>query len=385
MFKRDLFDAAHEALRRHVSDFLDAEIVPHHAGWTQAEHVPMEVWRQAGQNGLLCRTVPSEYGGLGRDFLDSVVIIEELARRRLPGLLTFLQSDILAPFLLRLGTDAQKKRFLPSLCSGDALGAIALTEPHSGSDIYAMRTHAENVGDDVVLNGTKTHISNGSTADVILVAARSKKGALAGHAGFSLVLVEAKSPGLSRDKISKSGMRALNTSCLRFDNCRVPVENLLGAEGMGFVYLVSFLGVERLVLSIYAQASAEALLHELIETCHSRQTANGTLLDFQHIQFRFADLFSECATNRAFVDLCISNHLKGQTDPRAACIAKLRTTELLKAIAAYGLQLRGAAGISGPEGERTTQDLIDSSVQSIWGGSSEVMRDLIGRSLVNVL
>jgi alkylation response protein AidB-like acyl-CoA dehydrogenase len=385
VFKRDLFDTGHLALRHHVGAFLDEEIVPHHQGWTEREYVPPDAWQKAGSNGLLCRTVPVEYGGLGRDFRDSVIVIEELAARRLPGLLTYLQSDIVAPALLRLGSETQKLRYLPALCAGRSLGAMALTEPHSGSDIYAMQTKAERSGDGFVLNGSKTHISNGSTADLIVVAARSRQHAIGGQAGFTLLLVEATTPGLSREKISKSGMRALNTSCLRFDNCPVGADGLLGPEGLGFLHLMTFLVVERLVLSVYAQASGEALLRELIGACHDRRTSMGTVLGYQNTQFRLADLFSECATNRAFVDLCIAQHLAGRLDPRAACIAKLRTTELLKTIAALGFQLRGASGISGVEGTRTTQDLVDSAIQSIWGGSSEVLRDVIGRGLANVL
>lgn len=385
MFKRTLFDAAHEALRRQTAAFLETHVVPFHVNWSVAQTVPREIWSAAGQQGLLCRTIPQDYGGQGRDFRDSVVLIEELARRRLPGFPAFLQSDIVAPYVLRLGTKTQKDQILPGLCTGALIGAIALTEPQSGSDLHAMQTSAVRQGDEIVLNGVKTHISHGSTADVLVVAARCGKAAIAGQAGFSMVLVEATRPGFSRERISKSAMPALDTSRLEFQDCRVPAANLLGAEGMGFVYLVTFLGVERLILSIYAQASAEALLGELIALTAQRKTSKGSVLDFQNTQFRLADLFSECATNRSFVDSCIMAHLSGQLDPRAACIAKLRTTELLKTIAACKLQLSGAAGFCDLAGVQATQDLIDSSVQSIWGGSSEIMRDIIGRSLVNIL
>jgi acyl-CoA dehydrogenase len=385
LFERDMFDDSHAALRADVAAFLDARIVPAHPGWTEARDVPREVWEQAGATGLLGRTVPEEYGGRGRDFRDAVVIIEELAARRLSGLPTFLQSAIMMPFLVRLGTDDQKNRYLPGLCEGRLIGAVALTEPQSGSDIYAMRTTIARNGDNILLDGSKSHISNGSKADLILVAGRSEKGAVGGQPGFSLVLVEANTPGITRDPIRKAGMQALDTARLSFDGCRIPAANLLGPEGMGFMYLMRSLVVERLVLAIYAQASTEVILRETIAACEGRRTSSGTVLDYQNTHFRLADLYGECAANRTFVDHCIQRHLRERMDPRAACIAKLRTTELLRAVAGFALQMRGAAGISDAEGARTIQDLVDSSVQTIWGGSSEVMRDVIGRSMANVL
>ena len=385
MFKRTLFENAHATLRQQTAAFLDSNVVPHHDGWTTAQSAPRQIWRDAGAQGLLCRTVPQEYGGQGRDFRDSVVLIEELANRRLPGFLAFLQSDIVAPYILRVGNKTQRETILPGLCSGALVGAVALTEPHSGSDLHAMQTFARRDGDDFILDGQKTHISNGSTADILAVAARSDTHSATGQAGFSMLLVDANQAGMTRQRIVKSGMRALDTSQLCFQNCRLPAANLLGAEGMGLVYLVTFLGVERLILSIYAQASAEAMLQEVIALTARRKTAAGSVLDFQATQFRLADHFSDCAANRSLVDSCIAAHLKGQLDTRAACVSKLRTTETLKQIAACKLQLSGAAGFCGDEGERATQDLIDSSMQSIWGGSSEILRDVIGRSLVNML
>lgn len=385
LFPRDLFDDSHSLLRRQVAGFLDEEIVGLHRNWSQARYVPRDIWRKAGEAGLLCRSLPVEYGGHGRDFRDSVVIIEELAARRLPGLPTYLQSDIVAPLVQRLGTAAQKQRFLPGLCDGNLLGAMALTEPHSGSDLHAFRSFARRDGDDFVLNGVKTHISNGNSADLIIVAARCDKAILGDQPGFVLLLVEAGRDGISRKAIAKAGMQALDTATITFEDCRVPACNLLGQEGLGFMHLMQSLVAERLVLAVFAQASAETLLRETIAACHARQTSAGTLLDYQHIRFRLADLYSDCSANRAFVDQCITAQLRNRTDPKAACIAKLRCTENLKDIATQALQLRGAAGISEAEGERCVADLVDASVQTIWGGSSEVMRDLIGRGLVNLL
>lgn len=385
LFQRDLFDGGHHVLRQQVAAFLDEDVVGPHRNWTQARYVPRGIWRKAGEAGLLCRTLPPEYGGKGRDFRDSVVVIEELAARRLAGLPTYLQSDIFAPLILRLGSAELKQSVLPGLCDGSLLGAVALTEPQSGSDLNAFRTSARRDGDNMVLNGTKTHISNGSAADLIIVAGRSDKAMLGDQPGFSLVLAEGAADGLTRKTIPKSGMQALDTATLTFDNCLLPASNLLGQEGFGFVHLMQSLVAERLVLAVYAQASAETQLREMVAACHARRTTPGSLLDYQHIRFRLADLYSDCAVNRAFVDQCISAQLHNRLDAKAACIAKLRCTEMLKSIAAQAMQLRGAAGISETEGERTVSDLVDASTQTIWGGSSEVMRDVIGRGLVNLL
>ena len=385
MFKRDFFSAEQETLREKVGVFLDDNVVPYSSQWSAKGEVPRDLWRKAGSAGLLCRTVPKEYGGLGGPFTDSVIIIEELAKRRITGLFSCLQSDIVAPFLLRLGSEAQKQKFLPGFCDGNVLGAVAMTEPQSGSDMRNMTTVAERKNTGWLLEGRKTHISNGSLADIIIVAARSEHGAVGSQPGLTLLLVEGSRPGVSRSAIPKSGMPSLNTSEITFDQCVLPDNNLLGAEGMGFVYLMTFLSIERLVLAIYAQSSAEVFLSDLVRDTEERRIDGVSVLDFQNTRFKLADAFSACAANRALIDKCIMNVENGQIDPKSSCIAKLRTTETLKEIAALGVQFRGARGISGASGQQATQDLIDSSVQSIWGGTSEVMRDVIGSSLVNCL
>jgi len=386
IFARPLFDASHQALRSEIGAFLDAEIVGAHEGWIEAGTTcPPEIWARAGAAGLLRRNLAVRYGGAGGDFRDAVVVIEELAARRLSGLPSFLQSDILMPFLTRLGRADQKAAYLPRLASGELLGAVALTEPHSGSDLHAIRTTAKRVPGGFALNGVKTHVSNGRGAGLIIVAARTSEAAGQATPGLSLFVVEAPCPGLQRSPIDKVGMAALETAELRFDRCLLPETALLGPEGMGFIYLMTSLVIERLVLAIYAQAAAEAQLRALIAHCDARKTAAGTLLGFQHIRFQLADLFGDCAANRTFVDHCIGDHLAGRLDPRLACTAKLRASETQKQVAALGVQLRGADGVGGPVGKRAMRDLADASAQTIWGGSSEIMRDLIGGSLANLL
>jgi long-chain-acyl-CoA dehydrogenase len=385
MFARRLFDSEHERWRGEVAAFLQSEIAPHHDAWVAARRTPRAAWAKAGAAGLLGRGLPAEFGGAGRDFRDSAIIIEELARHRIHGLFTCLQSDIVAPFVQRLGSEAQKQKLLPGIAQGEVLAALALTEPQGGSALSTMTTTAEMRGDSLVLNGTKTHISNGSEADVVIVAARSARGSIGDQPGLSLVLVETERPGVTQEAIEKTGMAALDTGRITFDDCVVPQSNLLGAEGMGFVYLMSFLGVERLVLAIYAQACAERILAELIRDCDARQTPEGSLLAHQSPRFSLAELYSECAVNRSFVDQCIPQVQEGRFDPKQACIAKLRTTATLKALASLAVQLRGAGGISGDSGARASQDLLDASVQSIWGGTSEILLDLIGRSMASGL
>ncbi|PRY76676.1 acyl-CoA dehydrogenase [Yoonia maritima] len=386
MFKRTIFDAHHLELKDQVSGFLDSQVVPFHDHWAAQQATPRDIWHQAGENGLLCRTIPAEYGGHGGDFLESVVVIEALADRRISGILTCLQSDIVAPFILKLGSEAQRKRWLPDFTCGATLGAIAMTEPQGGSDISALTTTATSHGNSFVLNGTKTHISNGSEADVIIVAARSDDpGAANAQPAISLVMAETERQGTHRHAISKAGMPALNTGQITYENCVVPETNLLGAKGMGFIYLMTFLGIERLVLAIYAQAFAERLLYDLIADCDGRPTAEGTVLDYQNTRFSLADLYSSCAVNRAFIDQCIVAANAGHPDPKSACMAKLRATETLRQIAALGVQFRGAAGISGDSGQQAMQDMSDSAVQSVWGGTSEIMLDVIGRGLASVL
>lgn len=383
MFQRDLFSSQHDRLRQQVAEFLDSEIAPHYAQWEQQGEVPREAWTKVGEAGLLGRAIPKAYGGHGGDFVESVVVAEEIAKRRFSGLLTPLQSDIVSPFYLRLGNDAQKQRYLPGLCNGSKVGAIAMTEPQSGSDITAMKMRLNDEGEQWSLTGTKTHISNGSLADVIIIAARNTDGPVLPNSGISLMVVEAPAEGLERRRIAKTGMRALDTSELTLDGVKVNKSNMLGKNGMGFLYLMTFLAIERLVLAIYAQASATAILKELVQACHGRETQCGTLMDYQNTSFQLADLFSQLAVNQTFIDRCIADHLRGKHDPKAACIAKLKTTDLLKTITGAGLQLRGANSFTHDSQQRAGQDMLDSCVQSVWGGTSEVLRDVVGKSLVN--
>jgi len=383
MIKRSLFSRSDELLRLRVAEFLDSEIVPHYRDWEGDGGIPRDAWTKAGRAGLLCRTAPKTYGGQDAGFLESVVIAEELGKRRLSGFLTFLQSDIVAPYFMRLANEEQKRAYLPALCSGVKIGAIAMTEPQSGSEVSRMHTTISQTETGFLINGQKAHITNGFSADVVLVAGQSPSGKQGSESELSLLVVDTNTPGISRTPIPKSGMRALDTCEFSFENCHVPATALLGTSGKGLFYLFTFLGLERLMLAIYAQASAVAILSELVAFCDGRKTSGGSLLDYQLVLCGLADLYSECTVNQAFIDVCILEQVRGRHDPRSASLAKLRATETLKSVALLAVQFRGAQGISGISGERAAQDVVDSCVQSIWGGASEVLRDAIGRSLIN--
>ncbi len=383
MLKRSIFSPSDEALRLDVARFLDIEIAPHYDTWENEGQMPREAWIKAGGAGLLCRTAPEEYGGHGASFLESVVIAEELGKRRFSGFLTFLQSDIVAPYFSRLANDQQKKSYLPGLCSGSKIGAIAVTEPQSGSEVGRMQTTISRSNAGFVVNGRKAHISNGFSADVVLVAGRNGSGMKGGENEISFLIVETDTPGIERNPIPKSGMRALDTCEFTFENACVSATALLGGSGKGLFYFFTFIGLERLMLAIYAQASAVAILQELLTFCDGRKTSSGSILDHQSVYMRFADLYGECSVNQAFIDACIVEQARGRHDPHAASLAKFRATETLKSVALLAVQFRGAQGVSGKLGERATQDLVDSCVQTIWGGTNEVLRDAIGKGLMN--
>ncbi|BCH56779.1 acyl-CoA dehydrogenase family protein [Agrobacterium vitis] len=383
MIKRSIFSPSDESWRLDVANFLDSEIAPYYGIWEKDGRIPRDAWLKAGRAGLLCRTAPKNYGGQGAGFLESVVIAEELGKRRFSGFLTFLQSDILAPYFLRLADDQQKEAYLPGLCSGSKIGALAVTEPQSGSEVRRIRTTISRNDAGLVVNGHKMHISNGFSADVLLVAGRNGAGMKGAEAEISLLIVDTDTPGIVRTPIDKSGMRALDTCELTFENVCVPAQALLGGSGKGLLYFFTFIGLERLMLAIYAQASAVAILQELLTFCAGRKTSAGSILDYQFVHCKLADLYGECTVNQAFIDACIIDQARGRHDAHAASLAKLRTTETLKAVALLAVQFRGALGVSGASGERATQDMIDSCVQSIWGGASEVLRDAIGKGLIN--
>jgi acyl-CoA dehydrogenase len=379
MIPRTLFSAEHEAFRETARRFIAREIVPHHGEWEKAGVVPRELWRKAGAAGLLCCDVPDTYGGMGGDFLYSTIMIEEMARAGATGPTFYLQSDIIAPYLVDFGTEAQKQRWLPKMASGEVVAAVGMTEPSGGSDLQGMRTAAVRDGDEYVINGQKVFITNGYTADLLVLACKTDPKARA--KGVSLILVETDRPGYQRGRrLEKIGCKAQDTAELFFADLRVPVSNLLGEEGRGFYHLMTQLSQERLVQAIRAVASSEAALEWTLEYALQRKMFGHTLADFQNTQFKLAEMRAEILAQRVFVDRCVELHLQKKLDSVDAAMAKLLTTELQGKVMDQCLQLFGGWGYMWEF--PIARAYADARMTRIGGGSIEVMKQIIGRDLL---
>ncbi len=379
MIPRTLFAAEHELFRATVRRFIAREITPFHEDWEAAGMVPRSLWRRAGEAGLLCCDVAERYGGMGADFLYSTILIEEMARVGATGPTFYLQSDIIAPYLVDFGTEEQKQRWLPKMASGEVVAAIGMSEPAGGSDLQGMRTTALRDGDDYVINGQKVFITNGITADLLVLACKTDP--KAGGKGVSLLLVETDRPGFQRGRrLEKIGCKAQDTAELFFADLRVPVSNLLGEEGRGFYHLMTLLAQERLVQAIRAVASAEAALEWTVNYTVERKMFGHTLADFQNTQFKLAEMRAEILTQRVFVDRCVELHLSKQLDAVDAAIAKLVTTELQGKVMDQCLQFFGGWGYLSEI--PIARAFVDARMTRIGGGSVEVMKQIIGRDLL---
>ncbi len=366
--------------RETVRRFFAAEVVPHIAAWRKAGMVAREAWRRAGAAGLLCASMPAEFGGGGGNFRHEAILIEELAAIGFGDFAISLHNAIIAPYLLHYGTETQKHRWLPRMASGDMVAAIAMTEPDAGSDLQAIRTTARRVGDTYVLNGQKTFISNGQLADLVIVAVKTRIDA--GAKGISLIAVETRdAPGFRRGRnLEKIGKHAQDTSELFFDDVVVPAENLLGGEpDRGFAQLMQQLPQERLVIAVGAVAAMEAALAETIAYVRSRRAFGKTLMEFQNTRFVLAEAKTTTQVARVFVDDCIARLLAGTLDVGTAAMAKYWTSEMQGKVIDSCLQLFGGYGFMAeyPIAQRYT----DARVQRIYGGSNEIMKELIARGL----
>lgn len=378
--KRRIFSEEHEIFRRAFRKFLEQEAIPHYEEWEKAGMVSREIWLKAGENGFLCPTAPEEYGGAGVDFLYSTVIMEECARSHNSGFAISLHNDVVAPYLISFGNEEQKKRWLPKCCTGEAVLAVAMTEPDAGSDLAAMRSTAIKDGDHYILNGSKTFITNGLLSDIVIVAAKTNPKADPPHSGMSLLVVERGMEGFERGKkIPKMGMHAQDTAELFFNDVKVPVENLLGSEGAGFVYLMQKLQQERLVVATIAQASAEAVLEICVKWCWDRKVFGKPLATFQNTRFKLAEMASEIEIGRAFVDRLIEEHVKGENVVTETCMAKFWVAEMLKRACDQGVQLHGGYGYSTEY--QIAKAYLDARVQTIYAGTSEIMLEIVSRSL----
>ncbi len=378
MIPRRIFSDEHGAFRDSVRSFIASEITPHYLDWEREEMVPRSVWRAAGEFVLLCPTVPDEDGGPGADFLYSTVVIEEMARAAAMAPTFYLPSDIVAPYILHSGTEEQKRRWLPGMVTGEVLAAVGFSEPSGGSDLQAIRTLAIRDGDDYVVNGQKVFITNGHSADLIILACKTDPTARA--RGVSLLLFETDRAGFVRGrKLEKIGCKAQDTSELFFSDVRVPVANLLGEEGKGFYILMKELAQERLIQAIRAVASAEAAIEWTVEHAQQREMFGRTLADFQNTHFVIAQLHAEVIAQRSFVDRCIELHLEGRLDSVDAAAAKLVTTQLQGRVADECLQLFGGWGYMTEY--PISRAFTDARMARIGGGAIEVMKQIIGKQI----
>lgn len=378
MIPRTVFDEEHHQFRESVRRFIESEVMPHHAHWEDQGYVDRAVWRKAGEAGYHCASMPEAYGGAGADIRYSAVLIEEIYRAGATGLGFGLHSEIVAPYLLHYGSEALKQHYLPKLASAEMIGAIAMTEPGAGSDLQGVRTTATRDGDHYVLNGSKTFITNGWHADVVIVVARTTP--QGGAKGTSLFVVDTGMPGFSKGKrLKKVGLKAQDTAELFFDNVPVPVTHLLGEENRGFAYLMQELPWERLQIAIGAIASAEAALEWTLRYTRERHAFGKPVIDFQTSRHGLAELKTEIQIGRVFVDKCIDLKLARQLDAATASMAKYWSSDLQFKVIDRCVQLHGGYGYMWEY--PIARAWADSRVQQIYGGTNEIMKELIARSL----
>ncbi|MEU1488758.1 acyl-CoA dehydrogenase family protein [Streptomyces sp. NPDC005776] len=378
--QRQIFTEEHEAFRETVRTFLSKEVLPHYEQWEKDGIVSRAAWRAAGRQGLLGLAVPEEYGGGGNtDFRYSAVLAEEFTRAGTPGLALGLHNDIIGPYLTGLATEEQKRRWLPGFCSGEIITAIAMTEPGAGSDLQGIRTTAEDKGDHWLLNGSKTFISNGILADLVVVVAKTTPDG--GAKGLSLIVVERGTEGFERGRnLDKIGQKSQDTAELFFNDVRVPKENLLGDPDGAFIHLMTNLAQERMGIAVAGIAAAEHLLEITTTYVKEREAFGRPLSKLQHIRFEIAEMATECAVTRAFLDRCIVDHSDGKLDAVHASMAKWWATELQKRVADRCLQLHGGYGYMAEF--PVARAFTDGRIQTIYGGTTEIMKEIIGRSLL---
>jgi acyl-CoA dehydrogenase len=375
----DLYTSEHEDFRKTARTFYEREVVPFHDQWEQDGIVPRELWLKAGEAGLLCFDVPEEYDGPGvDDFRYNVIVSEEQTRAGVSGPGFSVHTDIIVPYLTSLGSEEQKRRWLPGCVSGETITAIAMTEPGAGSDLQGVRTTAVDKGDHYLLNGSKTFISNGINADLVIVVARTDPEA--GHQGISLLVVERGMEGFERGRnLDKIGLHAQDTAELSFTDVVVPKENLLGEEGQGFIYLMMNLPQERLIIGAQAVAACEGILAMCLDYAKTREAFGKPIGKFQHNRFLVAEMATEARVARAFIDDCIRRHLDGELTAVDAAMAKWWATELQNKMVNQGVQLHGGYGymMEFP----IAKAYLDSRISTIYGGTTEIQKEIIGRSL----
>ena len=381
MIERTLFSPDHTTFRDSFRTFLEREVAPFHATWEEQGYVDRAVWNKAGENGFLCTSMPEAYGGAGADKLFSVIEMEELGRSGYTGIGFSLHSEIVAPYLLHYGTEAQKKKYLPKCASGEIVTAIAMSEPAAGSDLQGIKATAIRRGDHYVLNGSKTFITNGWHADLVIVVAKTNPAA--GGKGTSLFLVERGMPGfVTGNRLKKVGMKAQDTAELFFNDVTIPIENLLGGEAFenrGFVCLMEQLPWERLQIAITAIASAQVAIDWTTSYVQERKAFGQTIANFQNTRFKLAELQTEVQIGQVFLDKCTELLMVDGLDTASASMAKYWCTDLQCKVMDECVQLHGGYGYMWEY--PIARAFADARVQRIYGGTNEIMKEVISRSM----
>jgi acyl-CoA dehydrogenase len=377
---RTLFSAEHALFRQAFRQFVEREIKPHQARWREAGIVDRETWRKAGAAGFLCPWLEEAHGGPGGDFLCSVIVMEELAYAYESGFALALHSDVVVPYLHTFGSEEQRRRWLPGCASGELVTAIAMTEPGTGSDLAAIATTARRDGDEYVLNGAKTFISNGQLCDLVIVAAKTDPDPANAHRGISLFVVEADRPGFAKGKkLEKMGMASQDTSEMAFEDCRVPVANRLGPEGAGFLQLMQKLQQERLCVAIGAQAASEQVLADTIAYTKERRAFGKPISKFQNTQFKLVECATKVQIGRVFLDRLIAEHVAGKHLVTECSMAKFWLTDTSQEVIDDCLQFFGGYGymLEYP----VTRAFMDARVQRIYAGTNEIMKVIVAKQL----
>ena len=379
MIPRTLFGEEHESFRASFRKFLEKEVIPFHEAWEEQGYVDRDVWRKAGENGFLCTSMPEAYGGAAAGRLFSMVMMEETARARTSGIGFSLHSEIVAPYILKYGSEAQKANYLPRMARGEIIGAIAMSEPGVGSDLQAVKTSAvKGTNGDYTVNGSKTFITNGWNADLVITVAKTNPAL--GAKGTSLILVERGMAGFERGKrLKKIGMKAQDTSELFFSNVQVPAANLLGSEGQGFIYLMQELPWERMQIAIGATASAQQAIDDTIAYVRERKVFGTTVASFQNTRFKLAEMQTQVQMARVFVDQCMALLLQGTLDAATASMAKYACSELQGKVIDECLQLHGGYGYMWEY--PIARAYVDARVSRIYGGTNEIMKEVVARSM----
>ncbi|XP_050686199.1 long-chain specific acyl-CoA dehydrogenase, mitochondrial-like [Eriocheir sinensis] len=377
---RSIFDEDHDIFRKSARKFFTEEVLPYHRQWEKDGNISRECWLKAGEQGLLGTDTPAEHGGIGGTFKDAAIIMEEQSYVNCSGPGFPLHSQIIMPYITHYGSAEQIEKFIPDMTAGKKIGAIAMTEPDAGSDLQGIRTNAVKDGDDWILNGSKTYITNGYMSDVVVVVAVTDPSAKSKAHGISLFLVEEGMPGFKKGrKLEKMGMKAQDTAELFFEDVRLPASALLGKPNNGFYYLMKELPQERLLIGVMSCANCEWQLEETREYLRNRKAFGKTLSSLQTIRHKLAELKTEICVSRAFTDQCIEEHSNKRLGDEGASMCKYWLSDLQNRVAANCVQLFGGCGYMSEY--PISRAYVDAKVQTIYGGSNEIMKELIARCI----